>query len=163
MAQLVKSFVTLDKDSGSGNSTVTATANSTNTGRTAKSVNFTFKAPDCADVVRTVNQAGKPEFASIQSAASVVKGGVQTLTLTGTSNSSKLTFSLGSGGTLSLTLPSSYTANGVTVNNGEAITGDGRGQAIACLTGEARLDAKTAFVGGQHYIGILDRHVAPID
>lgn len=124
MAQLVKSFVTLDKDSGSGNSTVTATANSANTGRTAKSVNFTFKAPDCADVVRTVNQAGKPEFVNIQSAASVVKGGVQTLTLTGTSNSSKLTFSLGSGGTLVLTLPSSYTANGVTVNNGEAITGD---------------------------------------
>ena len=80
---------------------------------------FTF-----LSVLSTVNQASKPEFVTIQPAALVVKGGVQTLTLTGTSNSSKLTFSLGSGGTLSLILPSSYTANGVTVNNGEAITGD---------------------------------------
>ena len=124
MGQLVKSFVTLDKDSGSGNSTVTAQANSQNTGRNARSVNFTFKAANCSDVVRTVNQAGKAEFVNIQSAATVVKGGVQTLTLTGTSNSSKLTFSLGSGGTLALTLPSQYTANGVLTDNGVAIVGD---------------------------------------
>ena len=46
---------------------------------------------------------------------------------------------------------------------GDAITGDSRGEAIASLTGEASLDTKAAFIGGQHYIGILDRHVAPID
>jgi hypothetical protein len=85
---------------------------------------MTFKAANVADVVRQVTQAGKPEFVTIESAKSVVKGGVTTLTITGTSNSSKLTFSLASGGTLPVTLPSSYTANSVSTNNGAAISGD---------------------------------------
>lgn len=153
MGQLVKSFATLDKDSGSGNSTVTATANSQNTGRNARSVNFTFKAANCTDVSRAVNQAGKPEFVNIQSAATVVKGGVATLTLTGTSNSSKLTFSLGSGGTLTLTLPTKYTANGLETSNGTAITGDpGATQeypfsiAFSSIAANTSINAKTAQV-----------------
>jgi hypothetical protein len=74
--------------------------------------------------VRQVIQAGKPEFVTIQSAAAVSKDGVTTLTIEGTSNSSKLTFSLASGGSLPLTLPTTYLANSLTTNNGEAITGD---------------------------------------
>lgn len=112
------------KTSGSGNDTVNVTAAADNTGRNARSTNMTFKAANCPDVVRAVTQAGKPEFVSIESAKSVDKAGVQTLTITGTSNSSKLTFSLASGGTLDLTLPSSYTANSVATNNGAAISGD---------------------------------------
>lgn len=112
------------KTSGSGNDTVNVTAGSNNTGRNSRSTNITFSAANVSDVVREVIQAGKPEFVTIQSAASVVKGGVSTLTITGTSNSSELTFSLASGATLSLSLPSTYTANSVSVNNGEAITGD---------------------------------------
>lgn len=123
MAQLTKSFATLDKDSGSGNGTVVVSANSNHTGRVAKSVNFTFKAANCDDAVRTVNQAGKPEFVSIQSTAAVTKDG-GTLTISGTSNSSKLTFSLGNGATLTLTLPTSYTANSAATDNGVAISGD---------------------------------------
>ena len=46
---------------------------------------------------------------------------------------------------------------------GDAIMGDSRGEAITSLTGETRLDAKAAFVGGQHYIRILARHVALVD
>ena len=111
------------KLSGSGNDTVNVTALSDNTGRTARSTNLTFKGANVSDVVRTVNQAGKPEFVTLQSTASVNKAG-GTLTLAGTSNSSKLTFSLGSGGTLTLVLPSSYTANSVSTNNGAAIAGD---------------------------------------
>ena len=112
------------KTSGSGNDTVNVGANSDNTGRNPRSTNMTFKAANCDDVVRQVTQAGKPEFVTIESAKSVDKGGVTTLTITGTSNSSKLTFALASGGSLPVTLPSSYTANSVQTDNGAAISGD---------------------------------------
>ena len=112
-----------NKTSGSGNDTVSVSALSDNTGRNARTTNVTFKAANCDDVVRAVNQAGKPEYVTLQSSASVAKAG-GTLTLSGTSNSSKLTFTLGSGATLSLTIPSSYTANSVSTNNGAAIAGD---------------------------------------
>ena len=112
------------KQSGSGNDTVNVTAGSNNTGRNSRSTNITFSASGVSDVVRQVTQAGKPEFVTIEATKSVSKSGVATLTITGTSNSSKLTFSLASGGTLALTLPSSYIANSVQTNNGVAITGD---------------------------------------
>ena len=118
------SWLVPSKLSGSGNDTVNVTAGSNNTGRNSRSTNMTFSASGVSDVVRQVTQAGKPEFVTIQSTASVAKGGVATLTISGTSNSSKLTFSLASGGTLTLTLPSSYTANSVSTDNGVAITGD---------------------------------------
>lgn len=116
------SWLTPDKLSGNGNDTVNVSANSNNTGRNPRSTNITFSAVDCEDVVRTVMQAGKPETTTIQSSAAATQQG-GTVTLTGTSNSSKLTFSLGTGD-LSLTLPSTYKAAGVTTNNGAAIAGD---------------------------------------
>lgn len=117
------------KTSGSGSDTVNVTAGADNTGRNARSTNMTFKAANCPDVVRAVTQAGKPEFVTIESTKSVEKGGVTTLTITGTSNSSKLTFALASGGSLPLTLPDKYTANSVATNNGAAISGDPGGSA----------------------------------
>ena len=117
------SWLSPSKTSGSGNDTVSVTAASNNTGRNARSTTVTFSAANCSDVTRTVNQSGKPEFVTIESAKSVAKGGVQTLTITGTSNSSKLTFTLGNGD-LTLTLPTKYTANSVETNNNTAITGD---------------------------------------
>ena len=117
------SWLQPSKISGNGNDTVNVSALSNNTGRNLRTTTITFKAANCEDVVRTVNQAGKTEFVNIQSTASVSKSG-GTLTITGTSNSSKLTFSLGSGGTLVLTLPASYTAAGSSTDNGAAITGD---------------------------------------
>ena len=111
------------KTSGSGNDTVNVTAGSDNTGRNARSTNMTFKAANCEDVVRQVTQAGKPEFVTMQASAAIDKAG-GTITITGTTNSSKLTFSLASGGTLELTLPTTYTANSVSTNNGAAISGD---------------------------------------
>lgn len=123
------SWLVPSKNSGSGNDTVNVTAGSNNTGRNARSTNMTFKAANCEDVVRQVTQAGKPEFVTLQATAAVDKAGVVTLTISGTSNSSKLTFSLASGGTLPLTLPSGYTANSVATNNGAAISGDPGGTA----------------------------------
>lgn len=117
------SWLTIDKLAGSGNDTLNVSAGSSNTGRSARSTTFTVSAANCEDVVRTVNQAGKPEFVSIDATASVTKTG-GSVTISGTSNSSKLTFSLGTGGTLDITLPSSYTANSVSTDNGDNITGD---------------------------------------
>lgn len=111
------------KTSGSGNDTVNVTAGADNTGRNARSTNMTFKAANCEDVVRQVTQAGKPEFVTIAGTAAIEKTG-GTITITGTTNSSKLTFSLASGGTLDLTLPNTYLANSVSTNNGDAISGD---------------------------------------
>ena len=111
------------KTSGSGNDTVNVTAGSDNTGRNARSTNMTFKAANCDDVVRQVTQAGKPEFVNIQGTAAIDKTG-GTITISGTTNSKKLTFSLASGGTLVLTLPSNYTANSVSTANGSNISGD---------------------------------------
>ena len=112
------------KTSGSGNDTVNVTAGADNTGRNSRQTTMTFKAANCPDVERTVVQAGKPEFVTIESAKSVDKAGVATLTISGVTNSSKLTFALASGGSLPLTLPSSYNANSVSTDNGAAISGD---------------------------------------
>ena len=122
MAELIKSFVTLDKDGGSGNSTVTASANSNNTGRNARQVQVTFSAVGVEDVVRTIVQRGKGEASSIQSTAAAQKTG-QTLTLTGTSNSKSLTFSKANDN-IGLTIPASYMANTIQTNNGADIAGD---------------------------------------
>ena len=116
-------WLSIDTLSGSGNGTINVSASSSNTGRNARSTTFTASAANCDDVVRTVSQSGKPEFVSISATASVSKDG-GSVTISGTSNSSKLTFSLGTGGTLDITLPTTYTANSVTTDNGVAITGD---------------------------------------
>ena len=82
----------------------------------------TFKAAGVDDIPKTVNQAGKPEFIQMQSFASAGKTGGN-VTITGTSNSSKLNFTLGTG-TLVITLPTKYTANSVQTDNNVAIVGD---------------------------------------
>lgn len=116
------SWLQPDKLSGNGNDTVNVSALSNNTGRNSRSTNVTFSAANCEDVVRTVVQAGKPETTTMQSTAAATQAG-GTVTISGTSNSSKLTFTLGTGN-LNITLPASYTAAGGTTNNGAAITGD---------------------------------------
>ena len=116
------SWLTPDKLQGNGNDTVNVSANSSNTGRNPRSTAITFSAANCEDVVRTVLQAGKPETTTIQSTAAATQQG-GTVTISGVSNSSELTFSLGTGD-LTLTLPSNYKAAGITTNNGAAISGD---------------------------------------
>ena len=116
------SWVTPSKQSGSGNDTVSWTG-SEHTGRTARTTTATFSASGVESKTLSITQAGKTEFADISDTASVSKSG-GTVTITGTSNSSKLTFSLTGSNNIGLTLPSSYLANSVTTDNGDAITGD---------------------------------------
>ena len=107
---------------GSGNGTVTVKSNGEHTGRKVRTTTLTWKAANVQNIERTVNQAGKPENVSIDENASADKNG-KVVTISGVSNSAKLTFSLGSGD-LDITLPTSYTVNGMAVDNGAAISGD---------------------------------------
>lgn len=116
------SWVKTNPSSGSGNATVTVSSTSEHTGRTARTGILTFKAANVSNIERTVNQAGKPEYVDIDDAASADKAG-KVVTISGISNSKKLTFKLGTGD-LSITLPSTYIANSVSTNNGSNISGD---------------------------------------
>lgn len=115
-------WVKVNPSQGSGDATVNVSSTAEHTGRVLRTTILTWKAANVADIQRTVNQAGKPEYVDIADAASADKAG-KVVTISGVSNSKKLTFSLGSGN-LDITLPSSYTANSLSTNNGAAISGD---------------------------------------
>lgn len=116
------SWIKVDPASGSGNVNVKVSSTTEHTGRVARTTILTWKAANVADVQRTVNQAGKPEYVDIDDAVSADKAG-KVVTISGVSNSKKLTFSLGTGD-LTITLPSTYTANSVSTSNGANINGD---------------------------------------
>lgn len=121
-------WVTTNPSSGSGNATVNVSSTAEHTGRQARTTTLTWKATNVTDVVRTVSQAGKPEYVDIANSASSSKEGKK-VTISGVSNSSKLTFKLGTGD-LVISLPSSYTANSVATQNGAAISGDPGASAV---------------------------------
>lgn len=115
-------WIKVNPSQGSGNATVNVSSIAEHTGRNARTTVLTWKAANVADVVRNVSQAGKPEYVDIADAASADKAG-KVVTISGVSNSAKLTFSLGTGN-LNISLPTSYIANSITTNNGAAISGD---------------------------------------
>ena len=113
-----------NKTSGNGNDTVSWSA-SAHTGRLARQTLATFSASGVSPSPElTIIQSGKTEFVSFDSAtASVGKNG-GTLTITGKSNSSKLTFSLTGNNGIGLVLPTKYLAKSVQTDNAAAIAGD---------------------------------------
>lgn len=115
-------WVKTTPSSGSGNAEVSVSSVSEHTGRLARQSVLTFKAANVADIQRNVVQAGKPEYVDIEDAMAVEKAG-KTVTISGESNSAKLTFTLGTGD-LAISLPTTYLANSLTTNNGAAIAGD---------------------------------------
>ena len=115
-------WVKVNPSNGSGNATVNVSSTAEHTGRVLRTTILTWKAANVADIQRTVNQAGKPEYVDIADAASADKAG-KVVTISGVSNSKKLTFSLGNGN-LNIELPSSYTANSLSTQNGANISGD---------------------------------------
>lgn len=116
------SWVKVNPSSGSGNANVNVSSTAEHTGRVARTTILTWKAANVANIERTVSQAGKPEYVDVADAASADKAG-KVVTISGVSNSKKLTFSLGTGD-LTITLPSTYTANSVSTSNGATISGD---------------------------------------
>lgn len=117
------SWANPSKTSGNGNDTVSWSA-SAHTGREARQTTATFAASGVESKTLTIIQSGKTEFVSFDDSTAAVGKSGGTLTITGTSNSSKLTFALTGTNGIGLVLPSSYTANSVTTNNGAAISGD---------------------------------------
>jgi hypothetical protein len=108
---------------GSINTTITAAAHTGRSNRTGV-VTFTVTAGGSKTAKFNATQTAKAEFVSwAQSTYSATKSG-GTVTMTGTSNSSKITFSLKSGGSIVATIPTTYTANANITNNGAAISGD---------------------------------------
>lgn len=117
------SWAVVNPSQGSGNKTVNVTSSGEHSGREVRSTTLTITAANVTPVNVTVNQAGKPAYVQNNSdTASASKGG-QNVTISGTANSKKLTFSLGTGD-LSISLPSTYTAASLSTNNGAEISGD---------------------------------------
>lgn len=111
------------KTTGNGNDTVSWSATA-HTGREARQTTATFAASGVESKTLTIIQSGKTEFVSFDDATATVDKAGGTLTITGKSNSSKLTFALTGPNGIGLTLPSTYKANSVNTNNGAAISGD---------------------------------------
>lgn len=114
------SWISTNPSTGSGDGIVNATPTQ-HTGRLQRTGDLTFKASGAADVIRNCTQSAKPEFVTISDISAPKAGG--NVTITGKSNSSKLTFALGAGD-ITLSLPSTYSAGGATTNNAAAIAGD---------------------------------------
>ena len=117
------SWAVVNPSSGSGNKTVNVSSSGEHTGRSARSTVLTITAANVDAKTVSVTQQGKPEFTNNNSDTATAAKGGQNVTISGISNSKKLTFSLGTGD-LSITLPTTYTAGGVSTNNGVAISGD---------------------------------------
>ena len=116
-------WVVVNPSSGSGSKTVNVSSSTEHTGRNARSTILTISAANVESKTVTVNQSGKPEYTQNDSDTATASKDGQNVTISGVSNSKKLTFSLGTG-ELGISLPATYTAGGVSVNNGVEITGD---------------------------------------
>lgn len=116
-------WAVVNPSSGSGNKTINVSSSAEHTGRSARSTVLTITAANVEAKTVNVTQQGKPEFTNNNSDTATAAKGGQNVTISGVSNSKKLTFTLGTGD-LNISLPASYTAGGVTTANGAAINGD---------------------------------------
>lgn len=125
MAEMKIGFVTFNPGSGDGDQAVTVSGEKYE-GRVKRTLQVEFSA-ESGDVKKgaTINQAPVAEFVKIAPTASVGKEG-GTVTINGTSNSTKLTFSLtpDKSHPLTLEIPASYQAAGKATNNGAVIADD---------------------------------------
>lgn len=125
MAELKIGFVTFNPGSGDGDQAVTVSGEKYE-GRVRRTQQVEFGAESGGvKKTATINQAAAAEFVKIAPTASVGKGG-GTVTINGTSNSTKLTFSLTPDKThpLTLKIPTSYQAAGKATSNGAVIADD---------------------------------------
>lgn len=125
MASQKFGFVTVDPVSGSGDQAVNFSGEK-HTGRLQRTINLTVTTNGGAKKALVVNQAAAAEVVRSDSPnASVQKTGGN-VTITGKSNSTKLTFSVtpAEENGLTLQLPANYTAAGKTTANGVVIADD---------------------------------------
>lgn len=118
------SWLVINPGSGKGNGTIQFSGTE-HTGRVVRTYAATVSNSKTADCTINVSQTAKAEFVTMQSNASLAKEG-GSLTITGSSNSTKLTFSWKQepAPTLVMEIPTKYTAGGTSTNNGVAISKD---------------------------------------
>lgn len=125
MAESKIGFVTFNPGSGNGDQAVSVSGEKYK-GRVQRTQQVEFRAESGGvKKTATINQAAEVEFVKIDPTASVGKGG-GTVTINGTSNSTKLTFSITPDKThpLLLVMPISYQAAGKDTKNGAVIADD---------------------------------------
>lgn len=116
------SWAVVNPQSGSGNATVNVSSDKPHTGRNVRTTVLTITAANVEAKTVSVTQQGKPAYVDAQDNATAAKGGAN-VTISGKANSKKLTFTLGTGN-LNVSLPSNYTAGGISTKNGSEIDGD---------------------------------------
>ena len=118
------SWLIVNPSTGSGNGTISNSA-ATHTGRVARTGIVTVTGIGVSTpATYKVTQEPKAEFVSYNNGTEMsAQKEAGKITITGKSNSSKLTFSW-LGNSYNVSLPSSYSAGGITTNNGTAIEGD---------------------------------------
>lgn len=123
-------WLQVDPSSGSGNGTIANSA-AAHTGRVARTGTVTVTGVGVATPsTYKVTQTPKAEFASFDNGAEMsAPKTAGKVTVTGKTNSSKLTFSWASDSGNGVEIPAKYLAGGVSTNNGAAVAGDPGAQA----------------------------------
>lgn len=118
------SWLSINPSTGSGNGTIANSA-SAHTGRVARTGTVTVSGVGVTTpATYKVTQEAKAEFVSFDNGTEMsAPKGAGKVTITGKTNSSKLTFSM-SGEAYEVEIPAKYTAGGVKTDNGVAISGD---------------------------------------
>lgn len=118
------SWLTVNPMSGKGNATL-SNSGTLHTGRLKRSTTVTASVIGLnAGKSYAVNQEPPLESIVFDKTSFNVSEDASTVTITGKSNSPKITFSLDTGNNIPITLPTTYTANKVETSNGSAIAGD---------------------------------------
>ena len=125
MASQKFGFVTVDPVSGSGDQAVNFSGEK-HTGRLQRTINLTVTTNGGAKKALVVNQAAAAEVVRSDSPNASVRKTGGNVTITGKSNSTKLTFAVtpAKENGLTLQLPADYTAAGKTTANGAIIADD---------------------------------------
>lgn len=117
-------WLTVTPDSGDGNGSLDVSVSSYS-GRVSKQTGFQVQSTDGSSTATvSVTQEGLGEFVTFSSGTAEIGKEGGTLQLSGTSNSTALTFSIAEGGSLTLVAPATYTVLEEPVNNGEAVPDD---------------------------------------
>lgn len=127
MAEVKQNGVVVSPSTGSGDTTLQVKAETANRGnRVAQTATFEVEGTDVAEKKQFVaNHLPAAEFIEFDNTSPAVDKGGGTVTLTGKSNSQKITFSKGTGDIIGANIAAiKFTANGAEATSGTAISGD---------------------------------------
>lgn len=127
MAEVKQNGIVVSPSTGSGNTTLQVKAEVANRGnRLAQTATFEVEGSGVAEKKQFVaNHLPAEEFIEFDNASPAVDKGGGSVTLTGKSNTTKITFSKGAGDVIDADISAiKFTAKGASATSGVAITGD---------------------------------------